>query len=432
MARGGKWGSGQAVVKLIAAVPESADAQLSRWAMAAPLSHPHLVRLFDWGRCELDGIPLLYLVMEFAGENLSQILPHRSLTPAETQQMLPPVLEALAYIHGHAYVHGHLQPSNILVVDDQIKLSVDGMCKAGETTGNQDGSSPYTAPESSRGGLTRAADVWALGVTLTESLTQRLPHLPQTGPHAEPVIPPMPPPFADIARHCLDPLPERRWTVDSIAAPLGPLPPLNNARIETSMSRSRSALWRYVVAAVVAGLALGAVLLGPRLINGPFDAQQASAAAKQAAIPEAKENVPVAIADHTAPPPGAESQGPGNRPALPASLREEPSTNTSPASRAVSAVVHQVMPDVPQKAQDTIRGTVRVSVRVAVDGSGNVTEARLESPGPSRYFANLAMTAARDWKFAPASLKRPAPASEWILRFEFERNGTRASAQSTP
>jgi TonB family protein len=90
------------------------------------------------------------------------------------------------------------------------------------------------------------------------------------------------------------------------------------------------------------------------------------------------------------------------------------------------------MPDVPQKAQDTIRGTVRVSVRVAVDGSGNVTEARLESPGPSRYFANLAMTAARDWKFAPASLKRPAPASEWILRFEFERNGTRASAQSTP
>lgn len=82
------------------------------------------------------------------------------------------------------------------------------------------------------------------------------------------------------------------------------------------------------------------------------------------------------------------------------------------------------MPDVPQKARNTIRGTVRVGIRVSVDPSGNVTNAAIDSRGPSQYFANLALQAAQQWKFASAG----NASSDWIIHFEFLTDGTNASA----
>ena len=45
--------------------------------------------------------------------------------------MLEPILDALSYIHANGYVHGHLKPSNILVVENEVKLSSDGLIPAG-------------------------------------------------------------------------------------------------------------------------------------------------------------------------------------------------------------------------------------------------------------------------------------------------------------
>jgi len=89
-------------------------------------------------------------------------------------------------------------------------------------------------------------------------------------------------------------------------------------------------------------------------------------------------------------------------------------------------VVHQVLPDVPKRARDTIRGKVAVRVRVRVDAGGNVVGAELYSPGPSRYFAKLALHAAQQWKFEPAKVDGRSVMSEWILRFEFKRTGAEA------
>jgi len=83
------------------------------------------------------------------------------------------------------------------------------------------------------------------------------------------------------------------------------------------------------------------------------------------------------------------------------------------------------MPDVPKQASDTIQGTVRVTVRVAVDPSGNVTSATLDSAGPSRYFADRALQAARRWTFSPPKIDGQNVASEWILRFQFARTGSK-------
>src|SRR5882672_7287299 len=49
-------------------------AQLVQWGAAATLSHPHLLRIFDVGRCQLAGHGFLFLVMEYAEQTLAQIL----------------------------------------------------------------------------------------------------------------------------------------------------------------------------------------------------------------------------------------------------------------------------------------------------------------------------------------------------------------------
>jgi TonB family protein len=90
-----------------------------------------------------------------------------------------------------------------------------------------------------------------------------------------------------------------------------------------------------------------------------------------------------------------------------------------------AGVVHQVLPDVPQKARDTIRGAVKVMVRVRVDSSGNVVDAKLDSPASSKYFADLAMSAARRWRFSIVEAADREVSREWILRFEFGRTETR-------
>ena len=94
-------------------------------------------------------------------------------------------------------------------------------------------------------------------------------------------------------------------------------------------------------------------------------------------------------------------------------------------------MTHEVLPDVPRKARDTISGTVNVKVKVAVNTSGAVSHAALVSRGPSGYFANQALQAARKWTFTPPTVDGKAMPSEWSLRFEFKRNGTKAVPQRT-
>src|SRR5260370_40910168 len=73
----------------------------------------------------------LYVVMEYAEENLSQILPQRSLTESEVRDMLGPVLDALVFLHGKGLVHSRIKPSNILATADQLKLSTEALFPIG-------------------------------------------------------------------------------------------------------------------------------------------------------------------------------------------------------------------------------------------------------------------------------------------------------------
>jgi TonB family protein len=113
-----------------------------------------------------------------------------------------------------------------------------------------------------------------------------------------------------------------------------------------------------------------------------------------------------------------------------------PNRNPQPRKRSVQTadvavkgtIARQVLPDVPKEASNTIRGTILVSVKVQVDASGNVTRTELVFPGPSRYFARLSVESARRWKFNPPVVAGHASQSEWLIRFYFTREATRAFA----
>jgi TonB family protein len=167
------------------------------------------------------------------------------------------------------------------------------------------------------------------------------------------------------------------------------------------------------------------------------DAPQAPAATVEqpVAAPAAKQAAP-STQERAAKPysPAVAEEGQASRapvpvPALihPETAHEEETSTVAkfPAGSVMHGeVVHQVTPDVLQSAQNSIRGTVRVNVKVNVDRSGNVEDAELESRGPSKYFARAALDAAQDWKFKPPKAGGRGVLSTWTLRFEFTRDGT--------
>jgi TonB family protein len=119
-----------------------------------------------------------------------------------------------------------------------------------------------------------------------------------------------------------------------------------------------------------------------------------------------------AIASQPEAPPAAASQDPG--PAM--GEHPAPAVPDLPAS-----VLHEEMPNVSRSARESIRGHIKVTVRVTVNRAGDVVDEFVKDPGSSRYFTRSATEAARKWTFAPAD---DQSSREWLLQFEFTRDGT--------
>src|ERR1700758_913532 len=213
-------GSQKAAIKLIPADAREAEFHVAHWAKTTKLSHPHLARLLHTGRFYFDTAPFHYVVTEYSEEVLSQILPERPLTPDEAREMLDPILDVLSYLHGRGFVHGHLKPSNIMVVDNQLKLSADSIHIAGEVDGHFGTPGVYDAPEVAAAAISPAADVWSLGVTLVEVLTQHPPVWDRSTNRGPAVPESVPQPFAAIVQECLRRDPARRCTLSDIRARL--------------------------------------------------------------------------------------------------------------------------------------------------------------------------------------------------------------------
>jgi len=400
-------------IKLIAADAQ-ADRQLARWRAAAQLSHPHLMRIYEAGRCRLDGTSLLYLVMEYAEEDLSQILPQRPLAPSEVTDLLPPLLDSLSYLHGRGYVHGRIKPSNVHATGDQLKLSADEITSATEANPAPKRRDVYDAPETAEGVVSPAGDVWSIGVTLVAALTQNVPFQNEMSRRDPDPPDTVPPPFRGIARECLHLDPKRRCSIAEIQARLQPAARSVPAEPAAPLpSRRTMKLGPIAAGALVLVLAVGAVIFFSRGKGVPAPATTAT----EQSTPQT--GAQGGSAPPTEPAPSLTAKPPAPEPA--------PPPKKAPASRG--EVLHQVLPEVSQSARRTISGTVKVGVHVEVDSSGKVTAAKLASPGPSKYFAGLALKAAQSWEFSPPEVDGQASASAWLIQFRFKRTSTQASSE---
>ncbi len=397
----------RAALRLVRANSPGAELQLSRWQRASKLAHPHLIRLLSMGRCQLDTTPMLYLVMEYADEDLSQVLPDRALTEAETSQMLAPVLSALGYIHRQGFVHGHLKPANIMALEDQVKISSDGLWSTSGRGEHRAIPGPYDPPEIATGGTSPAGDVWSLGVTLVEVLTQRRGLVVPGG---------ISPRLADIVDHCLQSDPRSRWTVDQIAERLGQhgsdTAPVDVPRKTSNPGKSSNRWW--YIAALVAVAAL-AVFAMREFRSTPAGHPEVAAVPAPVVQSQTETVQPETVQPEKAQPqivPPPEKVQPEKKQAAP----EKTQVQTKPV--VSGEILDQVMPEVTQRTKDNIRGRFMVDARVHVDPSGSVTDAKLDLRGPSKYFADRTLEAARKWRFRPAD----AP-QDWVLHFKFEKSG---------
>jgi TonB family protein len=449
----------KAAIKLLPETPENGELQLSRWREAGKLSHPHLITLYEMGRCDLGGLALIYVVMECAEENLAQVLPARALTNEEARAMLDSVLDVLAYLHGKGYVHGHIKPANIMASGDELKVSSDGLRRAGASLDSLDRQDAYLAPENTRGLLptppqmSPEGDVWSLGMTLVETLTQNLP-VARTAEDQDPKFPrTMQEPFLEIASHCLLRQPQNRWTIPQIAERLKGRGPVRQVSVVVPKAQTQvrpprpitrqskpPVKWKKYATPIAIGgtLVMAAILFGPRSLRRNTESPQLISTADERPLvpPPPAKAAPAPQKDPiktTKPALTVKEQSPKNIPPMPASIHpvtvheEEPPVAKGSGSALIRGdVVHQVMPEVLQSARNTIRGKVRVSVKVNVDRQGDVEDAELESRGPSKYFARAALQAAQLWKFKPPKTGNQGVLSSWTLQFEFTRDETTA------
>jgi TonB family protein len=416
-------GSRKAAIKLFPSSPKAED-RFSGWAAAAQLSHPHLAHIDHFGRAEVETGSVVYIVTDLAEELLSQIVPERALSADETRQMLSPVLDVLGFLHNQGYVHGHLKPSNILVVENEIKLSSDGLIVAGKPAPELLRNDIYIAPEASSGPISQRADIWSLGITLVEALTQEVP-IWDSASDVEPILPAsIPEPFAEIARKCLRPDPSRRCSLAEIRTLLEPkakpvsakpvqkppqdLPRPTQVREEKSEKPLPSRM-PYLP------LLIGLVLIAAIIIGLRIHSRKAQTAPLQT---ETSNQAPAAEPD-------SKAQAPQPQHAAPAFSTAPTSTATASSATTASAgdVLNRDVPDVSSRARNTIHGTVSVIVRVSVDSIGAVTNADFATHGPSAYFARVALDSARNWKFKPAQQNGSAVPSSWLLHYKFRRDG---------
>jgi TonB family protein len=510
-------------IKFIPAEGLQAHQQLALWNRAAGLTQKNLLRIFHSGQCNLARTDLLYAVMEYAEEDLSQVLPQRALTPDEAREMLPPLIEALSFLHCNGLIHGHLKPSNILAIADQLKLSPDALSPLGEFTQANRDLDGYDAPETSLSPATPARDVWSLGATLLEILTQQLRNI-SSAPSADAEIPAsVPEPFREIIRLALRHDPQQRPSLSEITERLNPTPVKSAQPASLAAAISPAGPAAVPLARSAAAASSAATISSPPIsprelapLNVPLSPERAvplaqlrhtrPAAAKSLPLPSQRaadraagfpnflipvvllsviliiaflatprlfrhitesSNAPAnsaSLMNSQKPQPAPAPKILSDHPVVEASSRKNETaaekkianesldpfaTNSSqvvvarervakektlPSAKPVSpqpvnmsaaakpaAVQNQVLPQVSQKALSTISGVVRVVTLVHLDSSGNVSDAELQEPGPSKYFAAQALKAAQRWKFSA-----PVAGDNWNIRFEFTRSGIQA------
>ncbi len=182
-------------IKVLPAEVANSETRLARFrreaSLAAHLSHPHIVPVFEF---DVRG-GLAFLVMPLIdGVTLDEhVREHGRFSYTEASELLHQVGGALAFAHDRGIVHRDVKPSNILLeratgrwllTDFGVAHVISVTPDAGDEitrTGESLGTPAYMAPEQVGGGseVDARADLYALAATVVEALAAERPDLTQ-------------------------------------------------------------------------------------------------------------------------------------------------------------------------------------------------------------------------------------------------------------
>jgi tetratricopeptide (TPR) repeat protein/TolB-like protein len=159
--------------------------------LARQVTHPSICRVFDVGSDRVNGVPLVFLTMEFLdGETLSQRLRRTGgLGEEAALPLIQNMVEGLGALHDAGVIHRDFKPGNVMLVRsrtgaERAVITDFGLARDLEsepgftlTQANQVMGTPaYMAPEQFQGQrATRQSDIYALGVVMYEAVTGKHP-----------------------------------------------------------------------------------------------------------------------------------------------------------------------------------------------------------------------------------------------------------------
>ncbi|MCO6456404.1 MAG: protein kinase, partial [Pirellulaceae bacterium] len=169
--------------QLAVCIPHFQDQEAHRlleneWKVIQSLDHPAIVKAYGLERVG-DAI---FLVMELVeGQPLNEVLAQRGPLPLEQAvEIIAQVGAALDYAHDGLAVHRDIKPGNIMLGGDgRVKVLDFGLARlmthSQYKASTRVGSVAYMAPEQFEGATGLNSDLWALGVTFFQLLTNVLP-----------------------------------------------------------------------------------------------------------------------------------------------------------------------------------------------------------------------------------------------------------------
>lgn len=146
----------------------------------AALQHPHILPVIDFGKFE----DMPYIVMAYiSGGTLADTISQGPMDLADVEVVVRQMADALDYAHSKGIIHRDFKPGNVLLDERGNTYLADfGLARItasdSQITGTgMLGTPTYMAPELAMSNeVTPAVDIYALGVTLFQMLTGRVPY----------------------------------------------------------------------------------------------------------------------------------------------------------------------------------------------------------------------------------------------------------------